>query len=121
MPTPLQKHQHIIVQPQDKADRPKYSREGAEFTVLARKEETGNVFTQFEITAKPGSKFPLQLDTKGNVAFYVEDGELTIKDNGVTTVMPARSFGYFPSNAIYESANLGTTPVSLIAFVVTTT
>lgn len=116
-PTPLkQYHEHHIVDPEKKASIAKSYIGEAEYTLVASSEQTGGNFTQFEITAKPDSVFPLQYKTQGDVGFYVLEGELTLQMDGLTKVAPAGSFGYCPKQAICKTANLGTTSVKVMSF-----
>lgn len=69
---------------------------GALFTWLARAEDTGGAFSLIDVHARQGTEPPPHTHTYEDEAFFVIDGELTVRVSGETMRLSAGDFAFLP-------------------------
>lgn len=88
---------------------------GGRMVVKARDEETGGAYSLHDSTIPPGSPGPWpHIHHDHEEAFYVLEGELTVRVGTRTITAPAGSFVVVPRGVVHQPSNPGTQPTRVL-------
>ncbi|MFU8850848.1 cupin domain-containing protein [Micromonospora sp. SL1-18] len=87
---------------------------GEEGRFLLRKEDTGGLYSFYQITTQPGSGTPLHVHEKADEAFFVNKGRYEFEVGGVSAIVPAGSVIYGPRGVPHRFRNLSDEPSQLL-------
>lgn len=90
---------------------------GGRMVVKVRDADTRGSYSIHENTIPPGSPGPRpHIHRNHDEAFYVLDGELTVRVGPRTIVAPAGSFVVVPRGSVHQPSNPGTRPTRVLLF-----
>ena len=88
---------------------------GGRMVVKVRDEDTGGGYSVHDNTIPPGSPGPLpHIHCNHDEAFYVLEGELTVRVGPRRITAPAGSFVVVPRDAVHQPSNPGTEPARVL-------
>ena len=88
---------------------------GGRMVVKVRDEDTGGGYSVHDNTIPPGSPGPLpHIHRNHDEAFYVLEGELTVRVGPRKIMAPAGSFVVVPRGAVHQPSNPGTEPARVL-------
>lgn len=87
---------------------------GEEGRFLLRKEDTGGLYSFYQITTQPGSGPPLHVHETADEAFFVNKGRYEFEVGGVTEIIEAGSVIYGPRGVPHRFRNLSDEPSQLL-------
>jgi quercetin dioxygenase-like cupin family protein len=87
---------------------------GEEGRFLLRKEDTGGLYTFFEVTTSPGGGPPLHIHEDEDEAFYVVAGEYAIRLGDEEYEAPAGRLVYGPRGMPHKFRNISDGPSKLL-------
>lgn len=87
---------------------------GEEGRFLLRKEDTGGLYSFYQITTKPGSGPPLHVHETADEAFFVNRGRYEFEVGGVTEVITEGTVIYGPRGVPHRFRNIGDGPGQLL-------
>jgi quercetin dioxygenase-like cupin family protein len=88
---------------------------GGRMVVKVRDEDTGGGYSVHDNTIPPGSPGPRpHIHRYHNEAFYVVEGELTVRVGPRRITAPAGSFVVVPRGAVHQPSNPGTEPARVL-------
>lgn len=88
---------------------------GGRMVVKVRDEDTASAYSIHDNTILPGSPGPRpHLHRYHEEAFYVLEGELTIRTGRSTITAPAGSFVVVPRGVVHQPSNPGTEPTRVL-------
>ena len=88
---------------------------GGGMAVKVRDEDTGGAYSIHDNTIPPGSPGPRpHIHRDHDEAFYVLEGELTVRVGPRTIMAPAGSFVVVPRGAVHQPSNPGTRPTRVL-------
>ncbi|MFG2652132.1 cupin domain-containing protein [Streptomyces sp. NPDC048436] len=87
---------------------------GEEGRFLLRKEDTGGLYSFYQITTQPGSGPPMHVHETADEAFFVNQGRYEFEIGGVTEVIEAGTVIYGPRGVPHKFLNVGDGPGQLL-------
>ncbi|MGI5519958.1 cupin domain-containing protein [Micromonospora sp. CA-259024] len=87
---------------------------GEEGRFLLRKEDTGGLYSFYQITTAPKSGPPLHVHESSDEAFFVNKGTYEFEVGGVTEVISAGTVIYGPRGVPHRFLNIGDEPGQLL-------
>ena len=93
---------------------PVYSVAGNLVSVLARRERTGGAYGLIETIVAPGVGAPMHTHSREDEAFYVIEGELEFKLNGLRATGASGAFLHMPKDQPHGYVNHTTVPARVI-------
>lgn len=87
---------------------------GGPLTFKARSAQTNGAFTLFENVIAPGDGPPLHVHESEDESWYVLEGELRFKLDGVLHGAPQGSFVFVPRGTAHCFQNVGTGPARIV-------
>jgi quercetin dioxygenase-like cupin family protein len=88
---------------------------GGRMVVKVRDEDTGGGYSVHDNTIPPGSPGPRpHIHRYHDEAFYVVEGELTVRGGPRRITAPAGSFVVVPRGAVHQPSNPGTEPARVL-------
>ncbi|MBD2562161.1 MULTISPECIES: cupin domain-containing protein [Nostoc] len=100
----------FVVVPPGAPNRESFLIGGNRYTSLATGNETGGLFSLFDVSVQPQAEGGLlQSNSKDAESFYVLAGELTFELENQSFVAKPGTFVYLPEDTPYSFQNLGTT------------
>jgi len=87
---------------------------GEEGRFLLRKEDTGGLYSFYQITTSPNSGPPLHVHETSDEAFFVNKGSYEFEVGGVTEVINAGTVIYGPRGVPHRFLNIGKEPGELL-------
>lgn len=87
---------------------------GEEGRFLLRKEDTGGLYSFYQITTQPGSGPPLHVHETADEAFFVNKGTYEFEVGGVTETITAGTVIYGPRGVPHRFLNVGDEPGQLL-------
>jgi len=88
---------------------------GGAMVIKVRDEHTDGAYSVHDNTIPPGSSGPRpHLHRRHDEAFYVLDGELTVRVGSRKLVAPAGSFVVVPRGVVHQPSNPGTEPTRVL-------
>ena len=88
---------------------------GGQMVVKSRDDDTGGAYSLYYNIIPPGSPGPRpHLHRDHEEAFYVLDGELTVRIGMRTITAPAGSFVVVPRGEVHQPSNRGTQPTTVL-------
>ncbi len=88
---------------------------GGRMVVKVRDEDTGGVYSIHDNTIPPGSPGPRpHIHRHHEEAFYVLEGELTVRVGSRTITAPAGSFVVVPRGVVHQPSNPGAEPTRVL-------
>ncbi|MFE5401255.1 cupin domain-containing protein [Streptomyces sp. NPDC056580] len=87
---------------------------GEEGRFLLRKEDTGGLYSFYQITTQPGSGPPLHVHESADEAFYVSQGTYEFEVGGVTETIGEGTVIYGPRGVPHRFLNVGDEPGRLL-------
>jgi quercetin dioxygenase-like cupin family protein len=90
---------------------------GGEMVVKIRDRDTAGAYSVHDNTIPPGSPGPRpHLHRRHEEAFYVLEGELTVRVGQRTITAPVGSFVVVPRGTVHQPSNPGTQPTRVLLF-----
>lgn len=87
---------------------------GEQGRFLLRSEDTGGLYTFFEIITPPGGGPPLHIHDTVDEAFYVVDGEYEIRLEDEVYKAPSGTLVYGPRGVAHDFRNVGSRPAKML-------
>ncbi|MEV8550056.1 cupin domain-containing protein [Streptomyces glaucescens] len=87
---------------------------GEEGRFLLNAEDTGGLYSFYQITTRPGSGPPLHVHETADEAFFVNQGRYEFEVGGVTEVISAGTVIYGPRGVPHRFVNVGDGPGQLL-------
>lgn len=87
---------------------------GEQGRFLLRDEDTGGLYTFFEIITPPGGGPPLHIHDTVDEAFYVVEGEYEIRLDSQAYKAPGGTLVYGPRGVAHEFRNVGDGPAKML-------
>lgn len=87
---------------------------GEEGRFLLNKEDTGGLYSFYQITTQPGSGPPLHIHETADEAFFVNAGTYEFEVGGVTEVIPTGTVIFGPRGVPHRFRNIGEEPGQLL-------
>ncbi|MGP3925234.1 cupin domain-containing protein [Streptomyces sp. 8N616] len=87
---------------------------GEEGRFLLRKEDTGGLYSFYQITTQPGSGPPLHIHETADEAFFINKGRYEFEVGGVSEVVEAGTVVYGPRGVPHRFLNVGDEPGQLL-------
>lgn len=87
---------------------------GEEGRFLLRKEDTGGLFSFYQITTRPRSGPPLHVHNAADEAFFVNRGRYEFEVGGVTETVTEGTVVYGPRGVPHRFLNVGDEPGQLL-------
>lgn len=87
---------------------------GEEGRFLLRKEDTGGLYSFYQITTRPGSGPPLHVHESADEAFFVNKGTYEFEIGGVTETITEGTVIYGPRGVPHRFLNVGDEPGQLL-------
>ncbi|MFE3824900.1 cupin domain-containing protein [Streptomyces sp. NPDC059092] len=81
---------------------------------MLRKEDTGGLYSFYQITTQPGSGPPLHVHEAADEAFFVSKGVYEFEVGGVTETLTAGTVIYGPRGVPHRFLNVGDEPGQLL-------
>ena len=87
---------------------------GGTFAFKALGEHTGGTLETFELVFPPSAQLPTHVHRQFDEAFYVVEGELTVRVGDRTVTMRAGSFVFVPRDTVHDFENTGTSSAKIL-------